>query len=73
MKGTVNIIVVPIKGNTGGDEIDKMILGKELSEWVQRTSKILVNMRQLYIIIVGQRTIFTRWKLDSLKCWEKMS
>ena len=54
MKGTVNIIVVPIKGNTGGDEIDKMILGKELLEWVQHTSKILVNMRQLYIIIVGQ-------------------
>ena len=40
MKEATKIITRPVKVNTGNAEIDKMLLGKELSEWVQRTSKL---------------------------------
>ena len=50
--------------------MDKMLLGKELSECVHRTSKMLANMVQAYNIILGQCTTFTRLKLDSFNGWE---
>ena len=34
--------------------MDKMLLGKELSECVHRTSKMLENMVQAYNVILGQ-------------------
>ena len=40
MKGTTKIIARPVKVNTGDGEVENMIIGKELSEWVQRTSKL---------------------------------
>ena len=50
-----------------------MLMGKQLSEWVSRTSKLLVNMGQVYNVILRQSTTFTRLKLDGLKIWEEMS
>ena len=50
-----------------------MLMGKQLSEWVSRASKLLVNMGQLYNVILRQSTTFTRLKLDGLKVWEEMS
>ena len=35
-------------------------------------SKLSENMRQVYNVILGQSTTFTRSKLDSLKVWEAM-
>ena len=67
------IISRRVKVNTGNTEIDNMLICKELSEWVERTIKILVNMGQVYNIIIIHRTTFTKLKLESPKGWEAMS
>ena len=72
MKESPYIIARPIKFKTGNVEIDKMILDKELSEWVSQTSKLSSNMGQAYNVILGKITTFTRSNLKSLKGWEAM-
>ena len=60
MKEATKIVVVPVKVNTGDVEIYKMILGKELSGWVQRTSKLSENMGRVYNLIIGKCMTLTR-------------
>ena len=69
MKGTVKILARPFKATMVNNELDKMLLGKEMLEWVHRTRNILANMGHAYNSILGQCTIFTRSKLDSLCVW----
>ena len=71
MKGTVKILMRPFKFTTGDNEVDNMLLGKELSEWVHGTRKMLANMGQAYNIILVQCMAFTRSKLESLIGWEE--
>ena len=60
MKEATKIVVIPVKVNTGDAEIDKMLLGKELSGWVQRTSKLSENMGRVYNLIIGKCMTLTR-------------
>ena len=71
-KESTKVTARPVKVNTGDADIDKMMLGKQLSEWVLRTVKLSANMGQTYNVIIGQSTNSTRSKLDSLKGWEAM-
>ena len=48
----MKIVPRPVKVNTSNAEINKMLLGKELSEWEQRTSKLLAKMWQAYNFIL---------------------
>ena len=72
IKGIVKITAIPIKVNMDDTEIDKLLLGKELSEWMQRTRKLLANTGQAYIVIIGHIMTFTRSKVETLKFWEEM-
>ena len=73
MKKATEIIARPVKVNNGDTEIDKMLLGKELSKWLHRTNKLSENVRQAYTVILGQRTTFTRSNIEILRGWEDMS
>ena len=73
MKESPKVTARPAKVNIGNVEIVKMLIGKQLSEWVSWTSKLSANMGQAYNVILGQSTTFTRSKLESLKGWEAMS
>ena len=72
MKESPKVNERPFKVNTGNADIDKMLLGNQLSEWVSRTSNLSANMGQAYNMILGQGTTFTRSKLKSLKGWKVM-
>ena len=63
MKESPKIIARPVKFNTGDVEIDKMMLGKQLSEWVLRMRKLLANMSKAYKYILRKSMYFTRLKL----------
>ena len=73
MKESPKVNTRPVKANTVNAEIDKMLLGKQLSEWVSQTSKLSVNMGKLYNVILRQSMTFNRSKIESLKGWEAMS
>ena len=73
MKESTKVIARLVKVKTGDAEIDKMLLGKLLSEWVSRTITLLENMGQAYNVILRQITTFTRPKIKSLKAWEATS
>ena len=62
MKGTEKVITKPVKVTTGEDNIDSILFGKELSEWVHCTNKLSENMGQSYNVILGQCTTFIRSK-----------
>ena len=53
MKEYPKVIARLIKVNTVDADIDNMLLGKQLSEWVSQTSKLLENMGQAYNVILG--------------------
>lgn len=72
MEGTAKILARPVKVKTDDKEANKILLGKELPEWVHRTSKLSINTENLYNIIPGQRMSFTRSKLEILKGWEEI-
>ena len=67
MKEYPKVIARLIKVNTVDADIDNMLLGKQLSEWVSQTSKLLENMGQAYNVILGQSTAFTRLKIKRPK------
>ena len=73
IKESPKVIVSPVKVNTGDAEIDNMLLVKQLSEWLSRTSKLSENMVQAYNAILGHSTTFTRLKLEVLKGCEAIS
>ena len=73
MKESPKINARPFKFNTGDEENEKMLLGKQLSEWLSRTSKLSSNMGQAYNVILRKSTTFIRAKLESLKGWDSMS
>ena len=73
MKEATNIIARQVNVNTGGAEIDKILLGKDLSELVQLTSKLSANMGQAYNVILVHITTFTSSNIKSLKVWEGVS
>ena len=52
MKESLKIIMKPVEVNTGNTEIEKMLLGKELLEWVLCTSKLSANMGKAYNVIL---------------------
>ena len=72
-KESPKVIASTVKVNTGDEDIEKMLLGKQLSERVLWTSKLSENMGQAYNVILGQIMTFTRSNLESLKGWETMS
>ena len=47
IKESPKVITRPIKVNTGDADIEKILLGKQLSEWVSQTSKLSDNMGQV--------------------------
>ena len=53
MKEYPKVIARPVKVNTGDVEIENILMGKHISEWVSRTSKLSANMGQVYNIILG--------------------
>ena len=53
MNESPKVIARPFKVNTDDADIDKMLLGKQLPEWVLRTSKLSENMGQAYNVILG--------------------
>ena len=53
MKESPKVIARPVKIKNGDAEIEKMLLGKQLSEWVSRTSKLLENTGKAYNVIIG--------------------
>ena len=70
---TTKIIMRIVRVNTGDADINNKLLGKELSEWLQRTRKLLENMGHAYNSLLSKCTTFTRSKLKSLKGLEAMS
>ena len=70
IKGTAKILARPAKFKIGEDEVDKMLLGKELLKWLHYTRKLSANMRQAYTVILGQCKTFTRSKIKIPKGWE---
>ena len=52
MTETTKIIPRKVKVNTGDAEIENMLLGKELLEWVQHTRKLSENMGKDYKVIL---------------------
>ena len=73
MKGTLKVITRLVKVATVDYEIERMLLRKELLEWVNIISNLLVNMGQAYNFILVHCTTFIRLKLESFSGWEATS
>ena len=52
MKGAAKILTRPVKATMGDDEVENMLLGREILEWVYHTSKMSVKMGQVYTVIL---------------------
>ena len=72
-KGAVKILKIMVKVTTGNNEVDKMLIGKELPEWVHRTIKLSEKMVHEYKVLLGKCMNFTRLKLEILKGLEETS
>jgi hypothetical protein len=59
------VVPNPISLGTNADAIDKRIWEKEVDEYAKRKAKHEDNCRELFSLILGQRTDYLKAKLES--------
>ena len=62
MKEYPMVIIKSVNVNTGDTDIDKILLGKQLLEWISLTRNLSSNIGQAYNVILRYSTIFTRYE-----------